>query len=93
MHLKNIIGGQVSSSLSVSCEPLPYFGPSMYSSSVWLDDCQHTFLHIELGQTQPDCSYYPLLDLIRKVWKQIYTLICDGGKYFTGLDYEHLLIN
>lgn len=33
--LKNIIADQVSFSLSVSCELLPYFGPSTYSSSVW----------------------------------------------------------
>lgn len=41
---RNTIWGPVSSSLSVSYEPPPCCGPSTYSSSVWWDDCQRTFL-------------------------------------------------
>lgn len=58
---KNIIWGQVSSSLSVSCGLLQYFGPSMYFSSVWSDDCQHTFLDMKIRQIQRDRNYEPML--------------------------------
>lgn len=41
----HIIWGLVSSSLSVSCEPLQCCGPSTCSSLIWWDDCQRTSLY------------------------------------------------